>query len=639
MPTWSRPTRSPRRRRATRPWCSSSSATRSPTRARWSPTPAAPSGCAPTPRRPASTSTSTRPTSSTSRPRTTGIRIPSRKLLQQHMDAAAEIGAKGLIVHGGHVQDDDDPAKGFDNWRKAVEATDIKIPLLIENTAGGDNAMTRYLERIAGVWDGHRQRRGRRRGRLLPRHLPRPRRRQPARDGRRGRPQDHRPDRPGPLQRQPRRLRLRRRPARQLRRRPDRPRPAGRRRPRRRRAGGLRDARAAPRSTSPTSPGCASGSEASEPGRWSSSARGRSERARQARPARATRRARCASGGLPPEVGRDPSSVESTRSSSSATPSNARPWMSPSACSSTSSTRSRPRFVSRYSFAWCSTEAVPDHAVDHRVHRLVRGHERGQPLPEDVVGDGADRQPGQHLPLSRVEAGILRGPSELVLQQRVQCSHPEAEGLWCGHEGSVPRPIRSTHAEPADHLRRRAPRLPGHPPHRELPPDARLGEGQAGVAVRAPGLGRRQRPHRRRGPGALPPAAPAQALPRLPARGTGHRLVDRPARRLARPAGGATSRARVRSPYGSGRRWSPAAGPPRRSRTASPTPTYAASARCRRSTASAAGARVVAQLHELGWRHQARGGRLRGRTAAVRLPDPAGQPTARLTPRSPSSRG
>ncbi len=81
------------------------------------------------------------------------IRIPSRKLLQQHMDAAAEIGAKGLIVHGGHVNKDDDPAKGFDNWRKAVEATDIKIPLLIENTAGGDNAMARQLDRIAGVWD------------------------------------------------------------------------------------------------------------------------------------------------------------------------------------------------------------------------------------------------------------------------------------------------------------------------------------------------------------------------------------------------------------------------------------------------------------------------------------------------------
>jgi deoxyribonuclease-4 len=81
------------------------------------------------------------------------IRIPSRKLLQQHVDAAAAIGAKGLIVHGGHVEKDDDPAKGFDNWRKAVEATDLKVPLLIENTAGGENAMTRRLDRIAALWE------------------------------------------------------------------------------------------------------------------------------------------------------------------------------------------------------------------------------------------------------------------------------------------------------------------------------------------------------------------------------------------------------------------------------------------------------------------------------------------------------
>lgn len=81
------------------------------------------------------------------------LRIPSRKLLQSHMDAAASIGAKGLIVHGGHLKDDEDPTIGFDNWRKAIAATDLKIPLLIENTAGGNNAMTRYLERIKGVWD------------------------------------------------------------------------------------------------------------------------------------------------------------------------------------------------------------------------------------------------------------------------------------------------------------------------------------------------------------------------------------------------------------------------------------------------------------------------------------------------------
>jgi deoxyribonuclease-4 len=81
------------------------------------------------------------------------IRIPSRKLLQQHVDAAASIGAKGLIVHGGHVNASDDPAVGFDNWRKAIEATDLKVPVLIENTAGGDNAMARHLDRIAAVWE------------------------------------------------------------------------------------------------------------------------------------------------------------------------------------------------------------------------------------------------------------------------------------------------------------------------------------------------------------------------------------------------------------------------------------------------------------------------------------------------------
>ncbi|TIC82814.1 deoxyribonuclease IV [Nocardioides sp. GY 10127] len=81
------------------------------------------------------------------------IRIPSRKLLQQHMDVAAQVGAVGLVVHGGHVNKSDDPATGFDNWRKAVEATDVKVPLLIENTAGGDAAMARRLDRIGGLWE------------------------------------------------------------------------------------------------------------------------------------------------------------------------------------------------------------------------------------------------------------------------------------------------------------------------------------------------------------------------------------------------------------------------------------------------------------------------------------------------------
>jgi deoxyribonuclease-4 len=81
------------------------------------------------------------------------IRIPSRKLLQQQVDLAAEIGAAGIIVHGGHVLAADDPEQGFENWRKCVERLDAKLPVFIENTAGGDGAMARTLERIARLWD------------------------------------------------------------------------------------------------------------------------------------------------------------------------------------------------------------------------------------------------------------------------------------------------------------------------------------------------------------------------------------------------------------------------------------------------------------------------------------------------------
>ena len=81
------------------------------------------------------------------------IRIPSRKLLQQNVDLAAEIGAAGVVVHGGHVLAADDPAVGFDNWRKTFERLDQKVPVLIENTAGGDQAMARRLEAIGRLWD------------------------------------------------------------------------------------------------------------------------------------------------------------------------------------------------------------------------------------------------------------------------------------------------------------------------------------------------------------------------------------------------------------------------------------------------------------------------------------------------------
>ena len=85
------------------------------------------------------------------------IRIPSRKLLMSHAAGAAAVGAKGLIVHGGHVDKPEDIGKGIDNWRKtfayAQENGGFATPVLIENTAGGDNACARRFDNLARLWD------------------------------------------------------------------------------------------------------------------------------------------------------------------------------------------------------------------------------------------------------------------------------------------------------------------------------------------------------------------------------------------------------------------------------------------------------------------------------------------------------
>jgi deoxyribonuclease-4 len=85
------------------------------------------------------------------------IRIPSRKLLLDHAKGAAAIGARGLIVHGGHVDRGNDTAIGFENWRKtfayAAENGGFPLPVLIENTAGGDNACARRFDALARLWE------------------------------------------------------------------------------------------------------------------------------------------------------------------------------------------------------------------------------------------------------------------------------------------------------------------------------------------------------------------------------------------------------------------------------------------------------------------------------------------------------
>ena len=78
------------------------------------------------------------------------VRVPSRKTLAENVDAAAAIGAAGVIVHGGHAEDD--AAEGPVRWWKVFEERSFPARVLIENTAGGDNAVARYVDQIEKLW-------------------------------------------------------------------------------------------------------------------------------------------------------------------------------------------------------------------------------------------------------------------------------------------------------------------------------------------------------------------------------------------------------------------------------------------------------------------------------------------------------
>lgn len=81
------------------------------------------------------------------------VRVPSRRILQETCDAASAVGAAGVIVHGGHVGEDGSVEEGFENWRKALERLETNVPVLIENTAGGQHAMARHIATIERLWE------------------------------------------------------------------------------------------------------------------------------------------------------------------------------------------------------------------------------------------------------------------------------------------------------------------------------------------------------------------------------------------------------------------------------------------------------------------------------------------------------
>jgi deoxyribonuclease IV len=79
------------------------------------------------------------------------VRYGSRKILQQTCDAASAIGAAAVVVHGGHAEDD--IAEGPGRWVRSLELLETDVLLLIENTAGGENAVARRFDALAALWE------------------------------------------------------------------------------------------------------------------------------------------------------------------------------------------------------------------------------------------------------------------------------------------------------------------------------------------------------------------------------------------------------------------------------------------------------------------------------------------------------
>lgn len=79
------------------------------------------------------------------------VRYGSRKILKQTCEAAADVGALAVIVHPGYAEDG--IAEGVSRWTRTLEQLTSDVPVYLENTAGGDNAVARRFDALAQLWE------------------------------------------------------------------------------------------------------------------------------------------------------------------------------------------------------------------------------------------------------------------------------------------------------------------------------------------------------------------------------------------------------------------------------------------------------------------------------------------------------
>ena len=79
------------------------------------------------------------------------VRYGSRKILQQTCDAAGAIGAAAVVVHPGHAEDGIEA--GIGRWPRTLEMLESEVPVLLENTAGGEHAVARRFDALERLWE------------------------------------------------------------------------------------------------------------------------------------------------------------------------------------------------------------------------------------------------------------------------------------------------------------------------------------------------------------------------------------------------------------------------------------------------------------------------------------------------------
>ncbi|KAA0271778.1 MAG: deoxyribonuclease IV [Acidobacteria bacterium] len=80
------------------------------------------------------------------------VRHGSRKILAQTCEAAAAVGALAVVVHPGHSEDGLEAGVG--RWSRTLELLEPEVPVLLENTAGGEHAVARRFDALARLWEG-----------------------------------------------------------------------------------------------------------------------------------------------------------------------------------------------------------------------------------------------------------------------------------------------------------------------------------------------------------------------------------------------------------------------------------------------------------------------------------------------------